>query len=143
MTYYIASDHAGIKIKDFIKNLFEQKGHTVKDLGPKDDSRVDYPDFAKKVCLEILKNKQSKGILICGTGIGMSMSANKFTGIRAALCESVYSAQMAIEHNNANVLCLGQRVLGKGKIKSIVDIWNSSKFQNGRHEQRVEKINNL
>jgi ribose 5-phosphate isomerase B len=141
--YYIGADHAGIQIKTFIKELFEKKGHTVEDLGPYDNNRVDYPDFAIKVCEAVQKDKDSKGILICGTGLGMSMTANKFDGIRAALCHNVFSAKMAREHNDANVLCLGERVLGYGMVESIVDAWDMARFTNGRHTQRVEKINNL
>lgn len=143
MKYFIGADHAGIEIKKFVKELFEKRGHEVEDLGPFTKHRVDYPDFAKKVCQEVLKDKHSKGILICGTGLGMSMAANKFDGIRAALCHNVFSAQMAREHNDANVLCLGERVSGYGTIESIVEAWDKSAFEGGRHLQRVEKINKL
>lgn len=143
MTYYIGADHAGIEIKKFVKELFEKKGHKVIDLGPFDTSRVDYPDFAKKVCIEVQKDITSKGILICGSGIGMSMAANKFDGIRAALCHNEYSATMARQHNDANILCMGERVSGYGMIEAIVDAWDSNSFEGGRHEQRVDKINNL
>lgn len=143
MTYYIGADHAGIEIKEFVKELFEKKGHEVIDLGPFDKTRVDYPDFAEKVCKEVLENKDTKGILICGTGLGMSMSANKFDGIRAALCHNTFSASMAREHNDANILCLGERVSGYGMVESIVDAWETSSFQGGRHQGRVEKINKL
>ncbi|MFA7084042.1 MAG: ribose 5-phosphate isomerase B [Arcobacteraceae bacterium] len=143
MKYFIAADHAGIDIKKYVKELFEKKGHEVIDLGPFDKERVDYPDFAAKVCEEVLKNEGSKGILICGSGIGMSMSANKFNGIRAALCHNEYSATMAREHNDANVICLGERVSGCGMIEAIVEAWDKASFQGGRHEGRVEKINAL
>ena len=143
MKYFIGADHAGIEIKAFVKELFEARGHTVEDLGPFDKTRVDYPDFAAKVCEAVLANTDTKGILICGTGLGMSMSANKFDGIRAALCHNPYSASMAREHNDANVLCLGERVSGYGTVESIVDAWDSHKFQGGRHAGRVEKINKL
>ena len=143
MKYYIAADHAGINIKAYVKELFEKRGHEVIDLGPYAKDRVDYPDFAAKVCTEVLSNEGSKGILICGSGIGMSMSANKFKGIRAALCHNEYSAKMAREHNDANVICLGERVSGYGMVEAIVDAWNEASFEGGRHEGRVEKINNL
>jgi len=143
MKYFIAADHAGINIKAFVKELFEKRGHEVVDLGPFSKDRVDYPDFAAKVCKEVLANKGTKGILICGTGLGMSMAANKFDGIRAALCHNEYAARMAREHNDANVLCMGERVSGEGMIESIVDAWNNASFEGGRHEGRVEKINNL
>ena len=143
MKYFIASDHAGINIKAFVKELFENRGHEVIDLGPDTKERVDYPDFAAKVCESVLANDGSKGILICGSGIGMSMSANKFDGIRAALCHNEYSATMARAHNDANVLCLGERVSGLGMVEAIVDAWLNSSFEGGRHEGRVEKINKL
>ncbi|RXJ60626.1 ribose 5-phosphate isomerase B [Candidatus Marinarcus aquaticus] len=143
MTYYIGADHAGIDIKAYVKELFEKKGHEVIDLGPNTKDRVDYPDFAAKVCQEVLANEGSKGILICGSGIGMSMAANKFDGIRAALCHNEYSAKMAREHNDANVICLGERVSGYGMVEAIVDAWCKASFEGGRHTKRVEKINNL
>jgi ribose 5-phosphate isomerase B len=143
MKYFIASDHAGVKIKGFVKELFEKNGHEVEDLGPYNTDRVDYPDFASKVAKEVLANDGSKGILICGTGLGMSMAANKFDGIRAALCHNEYSAAMAREHNDANILCLGERVSGEGMIEAIVNSWENSSFAGGRHSGRVEKINLL
>ena len=143
MKYYIGADHAGIDIKAYVKDLFEKRGHEVIDLGPYTKDRVDYPDFAAKVCKSILENEGSKGILICGSGIGMSMSANKFDGIRAALCHNEYSAKMSREHNDANVICLGERVSGFGMVEAIVDAWDNASFQGGRHEGRVEKINAL
>jgi len=143
MKYFIAADHAGIDIKDYVKKLFEARGHEVIDLGPNSKDRVDYPDFSAKVCKEVLSNKGTKGILICGSGIGMSMAANKFDGIRAALCHNEYSAQMAREHNDANVICLGERVSGFGMVEAIIDAWDKASFEGGRHEGRVNKINNL
>jgi len=143
MKYFIGSDHAGVDFKAFVKELFEAKGHEVVDMGPSTKDRVDYPDFASKVCCEVLKNENSKGILICGSGIGMSMAANKFDGIRAALCHNEYSAAMARQHNDANVLCLGERVSGLGMVEAIVNSWLTNEFEGGRHEGRVEKINDL
>ena len=143
MKYFIGADHAGIDIKQYVKELFEAKEHEVIDLGPFSKERVDYPDYAQKVCQEVLKNEGSKGILICGSGIGMSMAANKFDGIRAALCHNEYSAKMAREHNDANVICLGERVSGYGMIEAIVEAWLAASFEGGRHEGRVEKINAL
>lgn len=143
MKYFIGADHAGIDIKKYVKELFEAKGHEVIDLGPFNKERVDYPDFAAKVCQEVINNAHSKGILICGSGIGMSMAANKFDGIRAALCHNEYSARMAREHNDANIICLGERVSGFGMIEAIVEAWLNAFFEGGRHEGRVEKINAL
>lgn len=143
MKYFIAADHAGVDFKSIVKEMFENLGHEVIDLGPSNKDRVDYPDFAAKLCKEVLKNDASKGILICGSGIGMSMAANKFDGIRAALCHNEYSAQMAREHNDANVICLGERVSGLGALEAIIKTWDQASFANGRHEGRVEKINAL
>lgn len=143
MKYFIASDHAGVELKAFVKALLEKKGIIVEDLGPNNSNRVDYPDYALKVCQKVQENSDSFGVLICGSGIGMSMAANKFDGIRAALCHNEYSAKMARNHNNANVICLGERVSGKGMIEDIINSWLESSFEEGRHTQRVEKINNL
>jgi ribose 5-phosphate isomerase B len=138
MKIFIASDHAGVDLKkniiEHVKDKFE-----VLDLGPNSCDSVDYPDFAKKVCTSVLKEK-AYGILICGTGIGMSMSANKFKGIRASLCSDTFSARMTRMHNDANVLCLGARVLGIGLALDIVSVWLENTFQEGRHKKRVDKI---
>jgi len=143
MKYFIGADHAGIEIKAYVKELFEKLGHEVEDMGPYTKDRVDYPDFASKVCQAVIDNPESKGILICGTGLGMSMAANKFDGIRAAVCHNVYSAMMAREHNDANILCLGERVTGQGVVEAIVNAWDSTQFAGGRHSNRVEKIDAL
>lgn len=143
MKYFIGADHAGIDIKAYVKELFEGLGHEVIDLGPNSKDRVDYPDYAAKVCENVLSNEGSKGILICGSGIGMSMAANKFDGIRAALCHNEYSAKMAREHNDANIICIGERVSGYGMVEAIVQSWDKSSFEGGRHEGRVAKINAL
>jgi len=140
LKFFIATDHAGIAIKPNVIKILEDMGHEVVDLGPKDASRVDYPDFAHKLSLEVLKNKGSQGILICGTGIGMSLSANKHKGIRAALCHDAYTAIMAKAHNDANVLCFGERVVGLGVIESMIEGWCKTSFEGGRHAQRVAKI---
>ncbi|MFA6788659.1 MAG: ribose 5-phosphate isomerase B [Arcobacteraceae bacterium] len=143
MKYFIGADHAGIEIKAYVKELFEEKGHEVIDLGPFSKDRVDYPDFAARVCKKVIEHEGSMGILICGSGIGMSMAANKFEGIRAALCHNEYSARMARKHNNANVICLGERVSGQGMIEAIVKAWDKAEFEGGRHAGRVEKVNAL
>ncbi len=140
MKFFIATDHAGVNIKPDIIEMLKNRGHEVVDLGPQDNSRVDYPDFAHKLCIEVLANEGSHGILICGTGIGMSLSANKHKGIRAALCHDFYTAQMARAHNDANVLCFGERVVGLGVAESILDGWCQTDFEGGRHAQRVAKI---
>ncbi len=140
MKFFIATDHAGVNIKPSVIKLLEDMGHEVIDLGPKDNTRVDYPDFAHKLSYEVLANKGSHGVLICGTGIGMSLAANKHKGIRAALCHDAYTAIMARAHNDANVLCFGERVVGLGVIESILEGWCKTNFEGGRHAQRVEKI---
>ena len=140
MKFYIACDHAGFNIKDKVKEIVESLGHTTVDLGTNSNERVDYPDFAHKLSLEVLKDEGSYGILICGTGIGMSLAANKHKGIRAALCHDAYTAKMARAHNDANVLCFGERVVGLGVAESIIESWCNTSFEGGRHANRVKKI---
>ncbi len=140
MKYYIATDHAGVVIKDSVKKMVEDLGHEIIDLGPYSTDRVDYPDYAHKLATAVLEDAGSFGILICGTGIGMSLAANKHHGIRAALCHDAYTAEMARAHNDANVLCFGERVVGIGVIESILKAWNSTNFEGGRHANRVAKI---
>lgn len=140
MKFYIATDHAGLDLKEFTIQLLCDKGHEVIDLGPFNKERVDYPDYAVKVCEEVLDDPTAQGILICGSGIGMSMAANRFHGIRAALCHDAYTASVARGHNDANVLCFGERIVGQGVAESILDAWCAGKFEAGRHCGRVEKI---
>ena len=140
MKFYIGTDHAGIELKDYIVKLLKEKGHEVEDLGPFSKDRVDYPDYAHQVSLNVLENKGTQGILICGSGIGMSMAANRHNGIRAALCHDAYTASVARGHNDANVLCFGERIVGKGVAESIIDSWIDSDFDGGRHCNRIEKI---
>ncbi|MEA2111423.1 MAG: ribose 5-phosphate isomerase B [Campylobacterota bacterium] len=140
MKFYVATDHAGIDLKDFTVELLKSKGHEVVDLGPFSKDRVDYPDYAVKVATSVLENEGSQGILICGSGIGMSMAANRHKGIRAALCHDAYTAQVARGHNDANILCFGERIVGQGVAESIIDGWLSWSFEGGRHCGRVGKI---
>lgn len=144
MKFYLATDHAGIELKNFTRDLLKEKGHEVVDLGPHTTDRVDYPDYAVKLCQDLLKDKSDpsevSGILICGSGIGMSMAANRHHGIRAALAHDAYSATMGRAHNDANVLCYGERIVGKGVAESILDAWINADFEGGRHSGRVEKI---
>jgi len=140
MKFYIATDHAGIDLKDYTVELLKDKGHEVVDLGPFSKERVDYPDYATKVSKAVLEDSDSQGILICGSGIGMSMAANRYTGIRAALCHDAYTATVARGHNDANVLCFGERIIGKGVAESILDAWIDGGFDGGRHTGRVAKI---
>jgi len=140
MKFFVATDHAGIELKDYTVELLKEKGHEVIDLGPYTTDRVDYPDYAHKLCLEVLDDQRTNGILICGSGIGMSMAANRHEGIRAALCHDAYTAMVARGHNDANVLCFGERIVGKGVAESIIDAWIAGSFDGGRHTGRVAKI---
>lgn len=135
---YIASDHVGTALKKAIFDFVRAKGIPCQDLGTSDDTRVDYPTYAKILCQKIKKNKRARGILVCGTGIGMSMMANKIKHIRAAVCTNEYMARMAVGHNDANVLCLGSRVIGKELAKSIVESFLASSFEGGRHLKRIK-----
>ena len=140
MKFYVATDHAGIVLKDITVEMLRAKGHEVEDLGPFSKDRVDYPDYAVKVSESVLKDPAAHGILICGSGIGMSMAANRFHGIRAALCHDAYTATVARGHNDANVLCFGERIVGVGVAESILDAWIAGTFEGGRHCGRVDKI---
>ncbi len=140
MKFFIATDHAGIELKNYVAELLKQKGHEIVDLGPYTTDRVDYPDYAHKLCISVLEDSQTQGILICGSGIGMSMAANRHKGIRAALCHDAYTATVARAHNDANVLCFGERIIGKGVTESILDAWIDRSFDGGRHTARVIKI---
>jgi ribose 5-phosphate isomerase B len=140
MKFYIGTDHAGIELKDWTVELLRSKGHEVEDFAPYSKDRVDYPDYAHKVATAVLEDEASQGILICGSGIGMSMAANRHAGIRAALCHDAYTAMVAREHNDANILCFGERIVGKGVAESIIDAWLANGFEGGRHIQRVKKI---
>lgn len=135
---FIASDHVGIQLKKRLLDLLKGRGMAYQDLGTTDDTRVDYPIYAKILCEKVRKTKGAKGILICGTGIGMSMMANKIKNIRAAVCTNEYMAQMAVHHNDANVLCLGARVIGEELARSIVEKFLDSSFEGGGHKKRVK-----
>ncbi len=140
MKFYIATDHAGIAYKDFVKEYITNKGHEIVDLGPDSTDRVDYPDFGRKCAEHVIADKGSFGIVICGTGIGISMAANKVVGIRAALCHDAYTASMSRAHNDAQILAFGERVVGKGVIESMIDAFIDTPFEGGRHAGRVAKI---
>lgn len=140
MKIFIASDHAGFSVKQKVVELLQKK-YSVFDLGPVSEDRVDYPDFADKVIAELKKDlTNSLGVLICGSGQGMSMRANKFPFIRAALCWNEESAKLSRQHNDANVLCLGARLLDEKTIQEIVMAFFSTSFEGGRHADRVKKI---
>ena len=136
----IASDHAGYKLKELIKDYLIKKGIPIIDLGPLSLNSVDYPDFAKKVAKRVLLKKSDGGILVCGSGTGMAMTANKFKGIRAAQCYSKKGTILSRQHNNANIICLGSRMLKKNDALSYVNFFFKTKFQGGRHKKRINKI---
>ena len=135
----IGSDHGGFKLKSEIINYLKEKGYTVEDLGCKTPESCDYPIIAKAVCEKVLETK-SRGILVCGTGIGVSIAANRFNGIRASHCTDTFTARMTREHNDSNILCLGERITGVGLALDIVDIWLKTDFEGGRHQRRIDMI---
>ncbi len=139
----IASDHGGLDMKRAICDLLTQKGVAFKNLGTDSGDSVDYPDYAAKVASAIVSGDAKEGILICGTGIGMSIAANKFPGIRAALVHDEFTAQMSREHNNANILVMGGRILSEDVGKKLVEIWLDSDYEGGRHQNRLDKIAEL
>lgn len=139
----IGSDHGGYELKEHIKKYLEEEAINYIDYGTNSEESVDYPDFGRKVGEAIMAKEVDKGIVICGTGIGISIAANKVKGIRCALCGDTYSARMSREHNNANVLALGGRVLGRGLAIEIVSTWLKAEFAGGRHERRVNKIGEI
>ena len=136
----ISSDHAGYEIKEFIKEHLIKSKISIIDLGPFLKKSVDYPDYAKKVSNRVSKRKSDIGILVCGSGTGMAISANKTKGIRAAVGYNIKSTQLSRQHNNANVLCLGSRLTKRKDIKKIIKIFLNTKFEGGRHKRRIKKI---
>ena len=143
MKIALGSDHGGFQLKEIIKAWLLEKGYEVEDKGTYDEQSCDYPDYGKAVALEVAGGKADRGILVCGTGIGISISANKVHGIRAALCGDTFSARMSRLHNDANILAMGQRVIGAGLALDIVEIWLNTDFEGGRHATRVNKIMNI
>jgi ribose 5-phosphate isomerase B len=140
MRIALGADHAGYQLKDDIRQHLEQQGISVRDEGTSSAESVDYPDYARAVAHDVSEQRADLGILVCGSGIGMAISANKVDGIRAANVSTEYEAQMSREHNNANVLTLGARIIGPEEAFRIVDMWLATQFAGGRHERRVEKI---
>tara|TARA_B100001093_G_C26480488_1_gene864641 strand:+ start:54 stop:491 length:438 start_codon:yes stop_codon:yes gene_type:complete len=136
----ISSDHAGFEIKELIKEFIINSKISITDLGPFINKSVDYPDYAKKVSQRVSRKKSDIGILVCGSGTGMAISANKTKGIRAVVGYSLKSTQLSRQHNNANILCLGSRLTKKKDIKKIVAIFLKTKFEGGRHKRRIKKI---
>ena len=138
MKIAIGSDHGGIEMKDIVVAFLKKQGHTVDDAGCFTKDSVDYPDFADKVCKSVREGICELGILVCGTGIGMSIAANRHRDIRAALCHEAYTARMSRQHNNANILCLGGRVLGIEIALDVVGTWVETPFEGGRHQRRID-----
>ena len=137
---FISSDHAGYKLKESIKHYLDKKKITYNDLGPNNINRVDYPDYAHKVAKKVKKNKNNIGILICGSGTGMNMAANKHKNIRAAQCFNLKSTKLSRLHNDANIITLGSRLLTKKNALSFVGVFLKTKFEGGRHSTRIKKI---
>lgn len=142
MKIVIGSDHAAFEMKEFVKELLLSKKIEVIDVGTSGPERCDYPDYASALAKVVVDQKIS-GILLCGSGIGVSIVANRYKGVRAALCRSTYDAEMARKHNDANVLCLGARTNSKEEIKTIIDSWLANGFEGGRHADRLNKFQNL
>lgn len=140
---YLGSDHGGLPLKEAVKELLDKRGIAFEDCGTYNGDSVDYPDFGEKVARGVSTGVAEKGLLFCGTGIGMSIVANKFPHVRAALATDVYMARMAKEHNNANILVLGGRVLDREKAKRMVAAWIDATFEGGRHQERLNKIEAL
>ena len=140
MKIAIGSDHAGFELKEHLRKYLKERGLDVVDLGPADETPVDYPEIAMAVAEKVSTGKIPRGILICGTGIGMSMVANRFPGVRATLCHDLYTARMSREHNDSNLLALGGRLLGKEIAREIVRVWLDAEFQRGNHQRRLDEI---
>ena len=136
----IGSDHGGFKLKNIIIKHLETQGYEVKDYGTYSTDSCDYPVYAKAVAKSVANGENEKGILVCGSGIGVSIAANKVKGVRAALCHESHSAMLSRLHNNANVLCLGERITGESLALDIVDVWLKSEYEGGRHQKRVDML---
>jgi len=136
----VGSDHAGLNLKRLVVKALGERGHEVLDLGTDGTESVDYPDFGHAVAAKVVSGDASLGVLLCGSGVGMSLSANRHRGVRAVVCSDTFSARMARMHNDANVLCMGERVVGVGLALDILDAFLGATFEGGRHGRRVDKI---
>ncbi len=143
MRVAIASDHGGVNIREEIKNLLEEMGIAFEDFGCECGTSVDYPDYALPVAEKVANGEFDRGILICGTGIGMSIAANKVKGIRCALVHDAFSAKATRQHNDSNILAMGERVIGPGLAREIAKIWLTTEYEGGRHENRLNKIKEI
>jgi ribose 5-phosphate isomerase B len=139
----IASDHAGFELKENIKQCLKGDGIPIEDLGPCNSDRVDYPDYGIKLAKAVSEDENLSGIVICGTGIGMSIVVNRFPKVRGTLCSDVYTAKLCRQHNDSNVLILGGRVVGSGLAHEIVNTWLATPFEGGRHSDRLKKIDDI
>ncbi len=140
MRIAVACDHAGLTLKEEVVEGLQKLGHAVEDFGTHDNHSVDYPDFASRVARAVREGQVDAGVLVCGTGIGMSIVANKYRGVRAAVCTTEFEARMARSHNDANVLCMGERIIGAGVAADTLRAFLDGKFAGGRHADRVKKI---
>jgi len=143
MRISIGCDHRGLHVKEKLLQLLGKLGHEVFDEGAHDSESVDYPDIASAVAGKVSSGDSDRGILICGTGIGMSIAANKFPGVRAAVCHDEIAAELSRRHNDLNVLCLSGDMLGEQRLDRMVEIWMSTEFEGGRHARRIEKITGI
>ncbi len=143
MKIAIGADHAGVELKDHLADMLRRQGHEIADQGTHGTDSVDYPDFAAKVARSVASGEVERGVLVCGTGLGVAIAANKVDGVRAATCNDLFTAEMCRAHNDANVLTLGARVVGIGVAEEIVRIFVATDFEGGRHERRRDKIHAL
>lgn len=143
MRISVGSDHRGVKVKSRLAELLVQLGHEVLDEGTETEHSIDYPDIAIIVAGKVSRGEVDRGILVCGTGIGMSITANKFPGVRAATCNDAVTAEISRRHNDVNVLCLAGDLLGQRNIDRLIEIWLNTQFEGGRHARRLEKIKKL
>ena len=139
----LGADHAGYRLKERLRAYLSDKGYQVEDLGTHSEQSADYPDFAARVAEQVQAQKATFGVLVCGTGIGMAMAANKMPGIRASTCNDTVAALMSRSHNDANILALGSRTVDEATARNILDVWLSTPFAGGRHQRRVRKIRKL
>ena len=143
MRIVMASDHGGFELKEYIKSYLLGKGYDILDIGTNSEESVDYPDYGKNAGLKIINGEADLGIIMCGSGIGISIAANKVKGIRAALCHDIYTAKMCKMHNNANIMVMGGRIVGKGLAIEMVETYLNTEFEGGRHQKRVDKIHEI
>ncbi|MCL6636941.1 MAG: ribose 5-phosphate isomerase B [Alicyclobacillus sp.] len=143
MNIALASDHAGYRLKELLKPTLDKLGVTYDDLGTFDEQSVDYPDYGRQVAEGVASGRYQRGVLICGTGLGMCITANKVPGVRAVTAHDVFSARMSRLHNDANVLTMGERVIGPGLAAEVLKVWLSTEFEGGRHAARVEKMRRI